>query len=544
MHDRFKANSGINKILRSEFSQQLNSHERQSTGDINNYSLSRNVKNDLKELVKRLSGWKAYDLYNRKINAAEEKINSLEGDLRKELAGALSGIKGAESLKDFKGAAEKIQGLTDKKDLKAEGAIKGIKDISDLKLSMLLSDKEEQLKRQIEDSGLFEYDAQKLKESLDELRTAGDNELAEDSLKLKEAAMESGLKNTDGINDFIKAKAYSSVRKKKERIEKLLDESSSGEARKKISENFNRLQSEEDPVKFDSAAEAMKENIKGLSSRGFIPESSRDILLKETAEFSNLIQPQIGTAEKKDKFEYRQEWEELLDSPSLKNETSRLLKELTNELSKTNTLAEFKNMQEEITREIAPLTQEFKNAFNEFAEIKRMFIMEKALLGLREKIAEIEKIDAAGAEILEQDLRKMRGSRSSADLEKDIEKIKEDIETGKLKKAMKDGISDNRSLRLNVIPPRVVMPIGTSVPLKIFAVYNDVFLKELGFGLECSSSRPDVARIDEKGIVYSAAAGRTDIHVRYKEAEKNIEVTVVDGIDEKTGAEIKQDLIK
>ncbi len=543
MQNRLQANSNINKILGSDSPQRLNKHEAQSTSAINNYPLGRNEKNELNELSKELSGWKGYQLYNRKIKAYGEKIDSLQGEMKREFQDALWGIKKAETLQDFKNVAEKIQALKDKNVLKGGNAMEDMQEISGLKLGMLLKDKEEQLKRQIEGSGLFDYDAQKLKKLLDELRTSGDRELARAAGKLKEVARESGLKSMEGINDFIKAKAYFSVEEKKGQIEKLLNENVPVETRKKILEDFGRLQSEEDYDKFDSGIEAMKEGVRRLSEQGRISEDSRDELLQEVEEFRNLIQSQAGTTEKHGRFVGQQEWEDLLDSPSLEAGESQLLKELTAELLKTDTLAEFNSIREEIAREIEPLPQEFKAAFDEFADIKRVFIMEKALSGLREKIAEMEKIDASGAQILEEDLRKMRSAKTNEELEKEIEKIKQDIEARELEKKTKNWTADT-GLELHVIPNRAIMAVGSSLPLKIFAVYNNAFLKELDSGVEWSSARPDLAWVDAKGIVYSTAAGRAVIHARYKEAWKNIEITVVENIDEKIGAEIKQDLIR
>lgn len=93
------------------------------------------------------------------------------------------------------------------------------------------------------------------------------------------------------------------------------------------------------------------------------------------------------------------------------------------------------------------------------------------------------------------------------------------------------------------MPSHLVMPTNSTVSLQGIAIYNNIFVKEVSSELEWFSSQPNVARVDERGVVHSLSKGKANITVRYKgKTTKGTEVLVVDKIAEETDREIKGQL--
>ena len=89
------------------------------------------------------------------------------------------------------------------------------------------------------------------------------------------------------------------------------------------------------------------------------------------------------------------------------------------------------------------------------------------------------------------------------------------------------------------------MPTNANIALKAVAIYNKIFIKELGPDLEWFSSQPYVAWVDKKGTVHSLSKGGTKISAKYKGVNsQEAEVTVVDKIDEQLDKAVERELIR
>lgn len=564
LKDIISASSSMNKIQHSNSYQQINKYERELTKAIINSSLDTNAKREFKESIGKFREWKVFELYQKKMNSIKGQIGSYSEQVRQELSRLVSDIERARRLEDMKQAIKKNQELQDKGYPGTESIIKDIKETLDLKLDMLLFAKNKELKEKIRSLNLSKYELNKLAEFLDNIKDAQDNrDFQENSLRLKRENYDNVLGIAKEIEDFLETKANLSAKLRKETIEDLLKENIPANLKKEFLESLDRLESEDDSDRLISDMEKMKENIQKFFKQGFISENSRDNLKEETEGLKNLFLSRLKIFEGPDRedahqyksnIDYQEKGEKLIRESSLNNNEKQVFTELIRELFKAQTLPELKNIKETIEQQIKSLYREadkkeeagkLKEKLEELTEIQKMFAIDRALFGLRQKTEELNKVDPQRAETLNKYFEKIRTSKSSKELEENIDKLKECIMGQKSIKQDEAIRFEGNRLQLHVLPTHLVMPVGSSSPLKIIVVYKDTFLKEINSDLEWLSSDPHIAWVDENGVIHSISQGKINIHVQYKgTASADVDVRVVSNVDKEINRAIKQELGK
>lgn len=177
----------ISKALYSNSYKQASNYENEIKRIIDNSSISDTGKKELKELLGQLKDWKNFEMYRQKSASLSKKIESLDERLRKEMAGLLSEIEEAERLSELKETVNKAESLKEANPQLPEDIVKEMKEASDLKSEVLLSQESNLLKEKLEQSGLSEDKVQELKEKIEAIRdTENDQQFSEDLSEFQE----------------------------------------------------------------------------------------------------------------------------------------------------------------------------------------------------------------------------------------------------------------------------------------------------------------------------------------------------------------------
>ena len=564
--ERISLSNLINEMQSADSNQKIKKYEREVKQIVNNSSAGDNAKRDLRNPIGELKEWKTFEVYRQKSNSLNKEIDSLEKQLKKEFTDLLSDINSIENLSGLKEAEERVEKLKETTPSTHKDMIKEIEEILDLKSEMLLSEKARDLKEKIESFQLAENESQELKEKIDDIKDSQDyREFLKGLSGYQEKIKENRINVSGKTKELLEVKTHLLFNEKKEKIKNKLEESNLPDKGAKLLEDLEKLESEEKREKLISDTKKLKENIEKLSNQGFISNASKDNLVKETEEVKNLFLSELKAEkeisereapEEKGQADYRKEYEELIEQASLKEEIKEILKQLSKQLSKAQTTAQLESIKEAAAREITALAKEglkkkeiekLKESFEKIAEIKRMFVIEKGLTDLREKIEELRKTSPQEARRLEEFLKKIRESSTNEELQKELDNLKEYLKSKTQEQKIRQKPEqiegeEGASWQIFILPFGLVMPTNADVSLKTIAIYNKIFIKEIGSELEWFSSNPYVAWVDEKGMVHSLSKGNTKISAKYKGINsQEAEVTVVDKIEEQLDRAVKRE---
>src|SRR3989338_142090 len=568
--DRITASSRLNRMQQGNSLQQINKHGQELRKIFNDASFGPDIKGKLKGSLNQFKEWKVFEIYQEKINVINERMSSPKERSGEEFLKMLSGVRAAGGLEDIKKISEyneEMQGGAQTDNL---GVIKNIKEALELKTDMLVCREDEELKEKIEKSGLSKYELDKLTDSLDGVKDAEDlKKLLKHSVEIlrRFAPQDKGPGNSPTpqsdivkeINNFLETKMYISTKTRKDKIEDTLKENVPDDLKKKFLEEVEKMLQEKSSDKIASDMQKIENDIAKFFNQGLISQASKNNLTQELDGFEELLlfklkidtQTSKGDILKDDKqLTYQEALEEFIDNSSLDSEKKQVFKELAKEVTGAKTLFEFDNIKEEIEREVGFLTKagvkqevidKVKENFKESSEISIKFIIDAASADLREKIEELKQTNPQEARTLEGRLKEIRNSQHSRELEKNVEKLKEHIHNQGFPKGEETNAAEDNLLRLYILPPRLIMPGDSSAHLKVFAVYNNIFFKEINSDLEWSSSQPLTAWVDNAGVIHSKSQGKAIIEARYKGIiTSDVDVVVVGGIADEIGMAIKK----
>ena len=554
--------SRVNKIQSGNSYQKISQYEKELTKNINDSSLDANVKTDMKELTRKLKEWKTYEIYRKKLDSLNKSIDSLEEESKKKFADLPLKINQLENPSDHKEINKKLKDLKETAPSQFKDLIKEIQEVSDLKLQMSLTGKNINLKEKLENSHLSQDKITELKEGANSITDAKDYQaLFKDSAEFKKRTEEENIDTFRELKELLETKTYLFTKEGKEKIEDILKESALSDAqRKDFLKDIEKLEALKDLEKLFSDTKKLEAEIDKFLNQGFIFKETKDNLVKEIDRLKDLLASQLETREKglakeTSPADPLRKWEELIGKSSLKEETKDVLKKLTEELSRADTTSNVENIKQAIEKELASLSKErvnkneaerFKEAFNELAKVKRMFIIEEKFSTLREKIEDLKKLNPQEAEKLEEYLKEISHSSSNEYLEKKIDSLREySSSLTQQQEKVSEETQGEGSLQIYILPSSLVIPMGSSVSLKTIAVYNKGFIKEVHSELEWFSSQPLVASVDERGIVHSLSKGKTRINANYRgRYSEKVEVIVVDKISEQIGKAVKKELVR
>ena len=326
--DRISVSSRADKIQHSNSYQQICRYERELKEIIdNNSSLGIDAKEELREFTGRLKEWKTFEIYRKKINYLEKEIESSTEQVRQEFLSLISDIKRTENLEDFKEIADKIEESEKKNRLQPDNLTRLIEEILNLKLDMLIFEKNREIRDRISSYNLSLRESRELQNSLNNAIEAADNyqEFLQDFLKVKEKIQEDDTGTSQEMEDLLGTKIYFFVKEKKQKIEDALTGNIPSDLKEKFLDDLEKLELDRDADRLDIDIEKIKEDIEQLLNQGFIYEQTRDNLIKEIDDFKNLLMFQMGvdkeskqeiSSKDKGQLDYQREPREVIKEPS------------------------------------------------------------------------------------------------------------------------------------------------------------------------------------------------------------------------------------
>lgn len=558
--ERISVMDRINKMGGAGTSGQIKEYDRQVRQIVNNSSAGAAAKKELLEAEGQFREWKILDSYRRKAEYLNKKSDSLEGPMKKELKDLLSGIDNIAKVSDLKAAEDEIVKLKESAPSEDKDMMEELDEVLGLRSEMLLSEKAEESLEAIEERRLPLEESEDFRQKTEGIKGARDIKDFSDSLaQYKQKLQENRMAPDSGIKELSRIKAHLLFNEGKERAAELLKEGNLPDKGQGIIRGFDRMESDEKAEELERDAGELKNVITKHSQEGLISKVSRDNLIKDLEGLKGLLKSKLEVDKeipKRGRADYRDKLEQAIEEASLKKEKKEMLRELGRELFRAETLPQVDDIKkaahetidklppEEIKKEEA---RKIADAFDSAAQDKRMLLMEKSLSALRQKVEDLKMVDPQEAVKTEILLKKIRDSRSEQELKKQVKVMEDHLdsqdrqeETEKNKKPQETG-----NLDIVVLPPYLVIPMGSSASLKGMAVYNNSYIREVGPELEWVSSEPYVAWVDERGVVHSVSKGKTMISAVYSGRGSNkATVSVVDRIDDQAGRVVEGETIR
>lgn len=265
--DRFSIYFPVNRIQESDTPGQVSENAAQARDKIRESSLDEYSKQKMLESVDKLREWKDYQLYRKKVNELQEKIDSEKG-LAKDLAKAIDGVNNIQGISELEQVEEQVNKLSDSLMPGQEALIREISEALSLKADMLIFEQSQDLQEQLDDS-----DAALIQESgtLEELVQNADKVLE----NIDTALINEELKQQiiDYIDEIKELRMYQLYKMKIEQIGRMIN---SGYAQ--AGKDFASTQSMIETAMLASDLDKAKSGIKNLSASA---DSSQKQLIKE-----------------------------------------------------------------------------------------------------------------------------------------------------------------------------------------------------------------------------------------------------------------------
>lgn len=571
--ERISIISLINNMQHANNYQQMRKNGRDINKIINKPTVNIDTKRQLKELTGQFKEWKKLQIYRQESDYLQKNIDSLDGQLKNELSNLQSEIEKIENLSDLKDTGARIAELKETALPLTGEHIKTIEGLMDLKLEMMLSEKNRELKEKLKSSDLLENKLKELEEEADTIKDIENSQdFLEGSSKFQEKIKENKLNINQEIKELSEIKIHSFVKEKIEKVRDLLKQSVlSVDSAREFMKELEKIESDKEIKDVILDGKKLQDDIENFSNQDFILKETKDNLIKEIEGIKTLLLYELKTDDQaegerplKDRKPtgFQKGWEELLEESSLREERKETLKHLTQELFKARTISQIENVKDAVKKEIVAALKEgmqeqeknrLEQAFQELAWVQRMFTIEKELSDLREEIEQLKKTNPEEARKLEEFLKKIGESSANEQIEEVLDNLKQllksnskdlvDFQKLKNKQGIAQGLSS--SLQIYIFPSYLIVPIDSYCPLKAIAIYNKKFIKELDSDLEWFSSDTSVAWVDKKGFVKALSKGKTNISADYKGiSSQEVEVIVVEKLSEATDIAIKKELVK
>lgn len=491
------------------------------------------------------------------MNTQLETLEAQSKQKMKDLLSEIDSIEKAALIKDLEAKTEKME--ADEAG-EAKKIAEGAKTLLDLKLEMLLSEEAKRIKAKLKNFILTENKRQELEEQVEDIEDSKDiRETAEKYLQYETAIKENNLDLKKETSDFLKIKIKILSRTEKESFKGALKENILPDNGKEILDQLRELEAVETSEKLIYDAERLKENVDRFLEQGFISKNSQKELadriqnLKDIFSFKIALGQNLRRQEADKSSDQAALWKEMIENLSLKRERKELLKRLADELLKTETIFQVEDFKVMGQREIQALSQEsvkkeqikkIEEIFNSMVTNHLVFIKEKALSALRKKIEELNKFNAQQASMINEYLRRIIENASQEEIKKNLDSLQEYVQRKPPADKERDKkVKEDGSWQIYILPPYLIAPVGSSRALKTIVIYNKLFIKEDVPGLEWHSSGPDIATVDDAGVVRMLSKGGALIKARYKGGEsQEVEVIGVDRMDEQTNDIVKKEI--
>jgi len=572
--DKIKIISLANKIQQSNSYQQLQENSQALQTAIQSASLSKYVQKDLSALARNLSNLKAFEFYRRKIRDLEQRSPSLGEEIEKKVADAVSDIKHTGGSDDFKQIAKKIRQLkNDPRILEQKSGkdvLKSLEEASRIKLDLFFAEKSEKVRKDASQKQDLGSQAEEFDKKMDGVGNAKNHqEFIKEFLGLSQQNKDNNLGLAEGLGEILDLKTESFKQAEKDKLDNLMGKDLSSGEKKEIAEALEAMEEKENSRDLERQLEDPVSKIREFERKGNISPEIAAELLKAVVDLKDLLDARLqaeAELEKEEilekgfrKFDYIDQLQQAIENSSLSSRRKEMLKALSEQLLKAQSLSQLEDVKEALENKISSLglqgasdaelreINKINEKIKQAAEIKQQFLMSKALADILEKIERLSLQDAKKAQALKEKLEQMRKSNTPEELEKIILDLK-NILNSESAQENRDSVLEQegkQQWKIYILSSPLIVSQGKTVPLKVIAVYKNGYIKELTSDVEWFSTDQQVAWIDDLNFLHSLAKGKTKIRVVYKgAASKDTEVNVVEDIGAQTVQTIKQELVQ
>lgn len=563
---RFSILSSVNKIEYSGSYEQIDKYSQQLKKDINNKFMPDSAKRKLNQISKQLKEWKSFQLFHKKIDSFQDKANAYNAVKKKELNDLVWQINEMEKVSTavkIDKTIEKMLATEPSEELKRIGEAK---DLLSLKKEMLVSKESSQLRKKLEASRDKPDNLEELLNGIEESKDRQDA-VKKITQLLENLTEMSDFQLPQEARDMLEAKLDSLIKESSDAVKKQIKESNIGERSKGLLEDLRKMAAENNKGKLASSTAKMHKTIDAAYKQGNIGKDKKDDLIKDikiTEQLLSVRNELVGTQEQ-DKsayatgsLDYSEKVSELLQSSSLEDEQRELMDKLMEKLANAQTISQVEDVLSAINQQISALAkkestvelEKMKELIQKAADAKKMFILERDGYSLRKNIESLKSVLPQQAAFLQENLDKMKETKTKQDLIKNIDALSKSLEFKQTEKESQSEIvpesltnsGDRESLKIYLLPDYAVLPLGTDILLKTVTTYNN-FIRESSSELEWSSLNPSIAFIDQHGLVSALGIGTTEILCRYKGGPSaRCKITVVEMIPQAEANRIKNEL--
>jgi len=569
LQQRFAILSLVNKIEYSNSSEEIDKYNEQLRMVLNDAPIADDARKQLKQLDKQLKEWKTYKVYTRKFDSFQGKIDAMDENKKQGFKELAKQIGDASTISESTLVDKLIESMRQVALLEDDKLIDEAAQLLKLKRIMLASKESSQLRKQLEDSGQAVDRPPELEDALNAVEESRDaQEIVKKISKLVERMREENyLQVSREAKAILAAKLENLIKESVDALKKQIQESNLPDSGESLLESLKAMDSGNTKEEITAASAQMQESLEKFYKQGSITKEAKDNLIKETKKVEQLFIVRLGltnmgkqeeSSDKNKSLDYKEKVAKLLQNISLNNEQKERINKLMDKLAAAKTVAQVENALEALNQEIDALTrkentkdiEKIKELMQEAAAQKKMFVIEKDSYNLREKIEDLKNVLPQQAALLENNLDKIRESKTKQDLFKSVSRLKELSESKQFENKFKVDesleVSENKEqqerLKIDLLPSYAILPIKSSVSLKSVTIYDN-FVKDITPELEWFSSNPSVAFVNQFGVVYARAIGEAKITARYRGiVSRKCKVTVVEMIPESETVFIKNEL--
>lgn len=580
--DKIKIISLANKVQQANSYRQLQENSMALKEAIRNAPLSKDARKDFSALARSLSSLKAFELYRRKIRDLDQRPPSFGDEIEKKIADVVSDIKHSENLDDFKQAVKNNRQLkTDPRILEQKSGkdvLKGMEEALLIKLDLFFADKSEKVRKDASRKQDLGYQAEEFDKKMDEAGNAGNHqEFIKKFSELNQQNKDNNLGLAEGLGEMLDLKTESFKQAGKDKLDNLMSKDFSSEAKQEMIEATEAMEEKESSRDLEGQFEEAAGKIREIERKRNISPESAGEFIKAAADLKDLLDARLqAEAElKKDevsekgsrKSDYIGQLQQAIENSSLSSREKEMLMALSEQLIKAQSLSQLEDVKEALEKEISSLGPQVVsdkdrkslsaaelreiNKINEkvkqAVEIKQQFLMSEALADILGKIESLSLQDAKKAQDLKEKLEQLRKSNTP----EEVKKISSDLKNILNSESAQDNTYSSmekkgkQQWKIYILPSPLIVSQRTTVPLKVFAVYENGYIKELTADLEWFSTDQQVARVDDLNFLHPLAKGKVRITAVYKgAASRSAEVNVVEDMDRQTVEKIKQELLR
>jgi hypothetical protein len=570
--DKIKIISLANRLQQSNSYRKLRENSQALQTAIRRAPLSKDVQKDLKLFARNLANLKAFELYRRKIRDLEQRPLGLSEEIEKNVTEVLSDIQHTQGLDDFKLTAKKIRQLKNASDIleqkSGKDVLRSLEEVARIKLNLFFADKSEQVKKdasQKQDLGVL---TEKFDQKIDDAGNAENHpEFIKDFLGLSQQNKDNHLGQTEGLGQMLDLKTEFFKQAEKDKIDSLMGQDLASGEKKDLLAALEAMEDQEKPRDLAGQLEELISKIKELERAGSLSAESATALIKAATELKDLLEARLkaeADLKKQEvaerglrKADYLNQLQQAIEVSSLSSREKEMLRALSEQLLKAQSLSQLEDIQEALEKEISSLGKQKSSAsklreinkinerIKQTVKIKQQFLMSKSLADILEKIEKLSFQDTKKAQALKEKLKQISKSKTSEEVEKMILDFKNILNTQNPqadKKNMRQQES-RQQWKIYILSSGLVVSQGISVPLKVIGIYRNRYIKELTSDVEWSSTAVQVAWVDDLNFLHPLAIGKTKIRAVYKgSASQDTEVNVVGDLDSRTVRAVKQEL--